>query len=156
MNKAVLDEIQRIVDGNGDTAITQKAINRVLLAGLAQTLTMIDNFDQKFERMMSDMKRSEDDWHIVRERQVTDQTHVIDTMSNTISFCKCELDAIKKRVDGFESNPVFQAGKFISAHPRESLFIFAILVLAITSWDIIGLVAGLFGLPNGVITTPVP
>lgn len=151
----LLDELRLIVEQNGEAQITQKTLNKLTLAAVTETLSKVGDLDAKLERMLDELRYSETQWHEKRDKHAGEQDKLLENVKETTDAVKEKVGSIDARLLIVEQNVIIKAGKFISAHPKESLIIFAVAVALVSLWDLRGFIAGALGIPLGALT-PTP
>lgn len=162
VDNEILVELRQIVEKNGDTQITQKTLNKLVLAAVAETLSKVEELGENMERMLDEIRHNEKSWHEKRDQQTASQDKLLEEMKQSTQSCQdginlvgAQVQSIDRRLLQVEQNIIIKAGNFANKHPKEAIVVFAIIVAIVSLWDLRGLILHLLGLPTDIIVTPV-
>ena len=116
MDKALLEELQHIIETNGD-GITQKSTNRLLLASMVSVVTALNDMRCKIDTLTE---------------TIGDQGT---TVTNQEEEC-LDRFATKDDLRKVENNLAIRAGHFVAERPKIAFIIFVILGILANTWFI--------------------
>lgn len=137
MDKALLEELQHIIETNGD-GITQKSTNRLLLASMVSVVTAINDMRTKLDALADTLG---------------DQVAAVNSQEEE---CAGKF-ANKEDLEKIEGNLAIQVGQFVSEKPKTAFAIFVILVIIANTWfvsDFRHWLLFVLGLPTNLLQAP--
>ena len=142
MANGLLEEIRRIAESSKD--IPQEVVNRLMLTALAELVVKMDKHTDQ-EVVMSDSM----DTSIGQIRLTTD------ALTHQMADINTKLTALATEITAIRSNPLVSLGGFIKRHPKPSLALAVILVMAsfvlLSSRPFLIMILTLAGVPSTAI-----